>query len=403
MNKVVDETSWPIWAKNIAYPAEPEEYVEAAVERLMNAIMPYVGDVKNIRPQFKAINKIVMIDFETDEERDYYASAFQRYLENTAKIEGADNSNSKFLILVEWLKFRQAAEMCRKNFLARKMFHGVAEGYATVAAMCFKQSMAAVVKILVEKYHVHRDNIAMIWGGSADFTARAAEKKYSDAEIQQIFADMIAGKTIDSATTKAVKKQLLLSAEGLGNLSDSLRLGPQNFKQRQLEIDRFQSGKALYCLFNFKSGGVGLSLHHCDEMTTQKVRIHPKTGFCYVEDIPLIPTRPRLSYLTPTYSAIELVQGLGRAPRITSLSDTLQNLCFYRGTVEQKVAAVVGQKLKCLQKVVRAKEDWTDVIYSYGHNKKHEDVHVPDEEAIEGNDLFNLDDIGEDDDNENNT
>ena len=57
-----------------------------------------------------------------------------------------------------------------------------------------------------------------------------------------------------------------------------------------------------------------------------------------------------------------MVQGLGRAPRLTSLSVTKQTLLFYRGTVEDEIADIVSQKLRCLTKVVRQKESWSDVI-----------------------------------------
>src|SRR6185369_16354832 len=135
-----------------------------------------------------------------------------------------------------------------------------------------------------------------------------------------------------------IKQQLMYDAEGIGDLPVELDLGPQDYVKRQVEIDRFQAGSSDYCLFNFKSGGVGLSLHHSDELTTIKVRRKPHSGYAYVEDIPSIPTKPRLTYLTPTFSAIELVQGLGRAARITSLSDTRQILLFYKHTIEEKVA-----------------------------------------------------------------
>ena len=400
--RYVTEETWPLWSRMIAFPADPEEHCEAAVERLMQALDPYVVDVKNVRSQFKAVNKIVMIDFMTAEEQRYYNEAYMRYMENCSKIESSGSGNSKFLMLVEWLKFRQAAEMCRKTWLAEQMYNGVQKGFAGVAAMCFKQSMAAVVKTLVEKYKVRRNDISMIWGGSADFVSKG-NPKYSVDDIQSIMAAMVKGDTIDGRILKEVKKQLLLQAEGLGDISPDLRLGPQDYRQRQEEIDRFQGGRSLYCLFNFKSGGVGLSLHHSDDMLPdeKKVRRKDGSGYAYVEDIPSIPTRPRVCYLTPTYSAIELVQGLGRCPRITSLSDTIQNLVFYRGTIEEKVAAIVSLKLKCLSKVVRCKEDWSDVILDYSKSGDTTPApKIPDEEAIDGSDLFNLDTGGDEEDNE---
>ena len=143
----------------------------------------------------------------------------------------------------------------------------------------------------------------------------------------------------------------------------SLRLGAQDPLERQREIDRFQKGKSLYCFFTFKSGGVGLSLHHTDDLTTFKCR-RKESGYVVEEDIPLVPTRQRELFCAVTYSAIELVQGLGRCARLTSLSDTKQTVLFYRGTIEEQIAYVVSVKLKCLRKVTRGgkMDSWEDVI-----------------------------------------
>lgn len=125
-----------------------------------------------------------------------------------------------------------------------------------------------------------------------------------------------------------------------------MKLGTQNASSRQLEIDRFQTGKSKICLFTFKAGGVGLSLHHHD-------------ATCL----------PRESIIAPCYSAIELVQGLGRAPRLTSMSDTVQTLIFYKGTIEEHISAKVSQKLRCLREVVRQRESWEDMICEEVNNQ----------------------------------
>ena len=75
-----------------------------------------------------------------------------------------------------------------------------------------------------------------------------------------------------------------------------------------------------------------------------------------------MPTRQRVTLVSTTYSPVELVQGLGRVPRLTSLSDSEQLVLCYRGTVEEGVAAVVSVKLTCLKPVVQQREDWEDII-----------------------------------------
>ena len=400
MQLLINSENWKIFANRIASPSPPEDYNEAAIERLMDVIHLYCVDVKNIRPQFRALNKILMIDFESIGEREYYQQAFERYLESINKIKAAGDESvgSSFLILVEWLKFRQAAEFIRRKWIARNMYYAVQEGYAAGCACNFKATIAGIVLELHTKFKVKRSDISLIWGGDSIYTS-APEDLYTDIEIQDILTSVTQGKEVKMSVLNNVKRQLQAQNAGLGDIPAGLDLGPQNFVRRQEEIDRYQKGDSLYGLYSFKSGGIGLSLHHSDQFTQQKCRKKPN-GYSYIEDIPLIPTRPRRSFLAPTYSAIELVQGLGRFPRIFSLSDTMQTLVFYLGTIEQQVAFTVSRKLKCLSKVVRQKEDWQDLVVNSKIHDKNASV-IPDEEVIDSTDEMNNLQIDDDNEEEN--
>jgi len=394
---LVNKDNWPLVSSRLASPSDPEDYNDAACERLMEFINPWVVDVKNIRPQFKAFNKILMIDFESQAERDYYNQAYERYLEEVGKIKarGDEGAASNFAVLVEWLKFRQAAEFTRRKYLARRMYHAVQEGYSAISASNFKATIAGIVLELHKTYKVPRGAISLIWGGDRIYVGE--KEKYSLEDMQDILKRVMLGDDIPKSVLNEIKRQLQASNAGLVDIPSYLNLGPQTLAARQDEIDRFQLGNSLYCCFNFKSGGVGLSLHHSDELTKEKCR-RKDNGYVYLDDILSIPTRPRCSFLAPTYSAIELVQGLGRAPRIASLSDTMQTLVFYRGTVETSVAAVTSAKLKCLTKIVRQREDWSDLILNSHRDKQ--TVIVPDEETIDGKELFELDNIEDNDEND---
>jgi hypothetical protein len=397
----INEDNWPVFSRRIASPAAPEDFVEASVEILMDYIHPWIVDVKNVRSQFNAINRIQMIEFDNDRDREYYQSAVERYYEEVNKIQDSDSANKGFMLLVEWLKLRQAAEFVRHKYFARKMVAAVKEGYAAVCACNFKATPAATILELHNTFKVQREDISIIWGGDRAYSGDDSQK-YSMQEIEDILEKLMRNEPVEKAVTKAVRLQLQAQNAGLGQIPSYLKLGPQNFKLRQEEIDRFQSGKSKYCFFLFKSGGVGLSLHHSDQLTREKVRRNAKNGYAMVEDIPKIPTRPRATFLAPTYSAIELVQGLGRAPRIASLSDTIQTLVFYKGTIEESVARVTSSKLRCLAKVVRQKENWEDLILNNKGVESRDTAlrndKVPDEESFDGRELFEIDDIGEDED-----
>jgi len=349
---------WADFAKHIAAPAKPDEYSPPAIERLMAYLKDYVVDVKGVRSQFKAENTAELIDFQTEEERQFVAQAWARYEAIQMKIKGyaLSASQSRFLILAQFTIYRKAAELAKSDFFAKEAHEKIQQGYAVVLALGFKGTIRKVTKIMVEQYGYSRDQISLIWGGGKTGPSKKQEAKstiVNNEILQQVLRDC--GLSLDSLN--------LSDTEDYVDEEDdpALRLGTQTLKQRQVEIDRFQSGKSLLAMFTFKAGGVGLSLHHTDEQTEFKCR-RKKNGWVYVEDIPLVPTRQRYTISSTTFSAIELVQGLGRAPRLTSLSHTRQRIVFYRNTIEERVHGMVSLALRCLRKVVRTQEDWESAI-----------------------------------------
>ena len=232
-----------------------------------------------------------------------------------------------------------------------------------VIAIKHKETIAATVKYLCKTYGYTRDDFSIIWGGMGGKFSADGKVKLREKQIPQSVFNALSDN--DKELLKSLNVRLLLmdgekqvgeielsqelddrkklEAAGFRSVGSddiqNLRLGGQNAKARNEEIKRFQTGVTKICLFTFKAGGVGLSLHHCHENA-----------------------KPRETFLAPCYSAIELVQGLGRAPRLTSMSETIQTMLFYKGTIEEHIADRVSEKLKCLQEVVRQRESWEDVI-----------------------------------------
>ena len=116
-------------------------------------------------------------------------------------------------------------------------------------------------------------------------------------------------------------------------------VGGQSQSTREHQRQQFQKGEADVMLFTMRSGGVGISLHHDNEKA-----------------------RPRHIIIPPTWSAIDLVQALGRGHRITSISDTTQDVIWYKNTIEEKVCERVEAKLGCINASVGAKENWVNVF-----------------------------------------
>ena len=94
--------------------------------------------------------------------------------------------------------------------------------------------------------------------------------------------------------------------------------------KRIQNVDNFQDDKERVILVNIQAGGSGLSLHD----------INGKY--------------PRLSLLSPSYSAICMRQATGRVWRDSAKSKSVQKIVFVADTVEEKVCESVNAKLKNL-------------------------------------------------------
>ena len=93
---------------------------------------------------------------------------------------------------------------------------------------------------------------------------------------------------------------------------------------RQQSVDDFQSGKEKVILVNIASGGAGLSLHDIHGLN------------------------PRLTLISPSYSAVLMRQATGRVWRENSKSKSIQKILFVANTVEEQVCDNVREKLKNL-------------------------------------------------------
>lgn len=104
------------------------------------------------------------------------------------------------------------------------------------------------------------------------------------------------------------------------NARDSVIRGGQSPADRQRVIERFQRNEVPVVVANIQAGGVGVSLHD-------------PTG-----------NRPRLSLISPSFSAQDLRQALGRVHRAGSAA-SIQKICFAAGTCEQHTAQLCAAKL----------------------------------------------------------
>jgi superfamily II DNA or RNA helicase len=97
--------------------------------------------------------------------------------------------------------------------------------------------------------------------------------------------------------------------------------GSQTLKERTKSIDDFCSDRSRIIICNIASGSAGVSLHDT------------------------LGQFPRVSIISPTWSAQDLIQVLGRIHRAMGKSDCEQHIIFCKGTIEESVGNVIKQKI----------------------------------------------------------
>jgi superfamily II DNA or RNA helicase len=124
-------------------------------------------------------------------------------------------------------------------------------------------------------------------------------------------------------TVEAIEKQLAKNRKFDGKIARIV--GGQSDKVRQKDIDDFQSDNKRIMIANLAAGNAGVSLHD------------------------LIGNHPRGSIISPSYSAINLLQALGRIHRAEGKTTCIQKVMFADGTIEVEACKRVQCKLNNLE------------------------------------------------------
>jgi len=125
--------------------------------------------------------------------------------------------------------------------------------------------------------------------------------------------------------------------------TNCLIYGEQHDKERQQNIDNFQSNKERLIICNIKAGGVGISLH--DVYGNHK----------------------RVSLISPCWSSIDLTQALGRIHRANGKSKSLQRIIYTANTVEEKIAEKLQQKMKDISSINNGDLDLSNIAFEKKH------------------------------------
>ena len=112
-----------------------------------------------------------------------------------------------------------------------------------------------------------------------------------------------------------------------------LLTGDQDDEERRTNLDLFQSNSEHILIAQIQCGGVGVSLHD----------LHG---------------RPRVSLVSPSYSAVDLVQALGRIYRAGAKSPAVQRILVAAGTIEENVKKKVEAKINNLNALLDSDLDF---------------------------------------------
>ena len=120
--------------------------------------------------------------------------------------------------------------------------------------------------------------------------------------------------------------------ETLNTIADELDIdcvvhGAQSIEERNQNIRDFQANKKTIILLNIKAGGTGVSLHD------------------------LLGSHQRVSIISPTWSAQDFIQCLGRIHRAGGKTDAIQKVVFCEGTIEEFICETLKYKLVHLSKL----------------------------------------------------
>lgn len=226
-------------------------------QRVMEAIRKRLAD-KMIRLSLDEIPGFPECDTQVKlyNLEDRYETELQKIYDEMAAEVKQGHTNP----LVDLLRHRQRAEICKTPLLTDLCMEAVEAGQAPVVFVCFKD-------------------------------------------------------TLDIVREK-------LNAQGI---SASTVLGGQSTAVRVENIDRFQRQQTQVCLCMIQAGGVSVSLH----------AVEPEA-------------LPRIAFICPSFSAVEVTQALGRIHRAGSRHKAVQRFVLAANTVEERVYKAITKKLGCI-------------------------------------------------------
>jgi superfamily II DNA or RNA helicase len=240
----VSEVQWPGFASSIcASGFTPTDYSPRSMENLREEMTDWITRTENIKFPFKSVNSHILIEFETKEQADEYAQAYEDYIAKLREIMNDPfyEQGRMAQIFVAMMKFRQKAEFLRHKILAKLAIEFEKSGKNVIIGFAFRNTLSAT------------------------------------------------------------KNDLL--ALGINEKLISEIHGSQTREERQANLDAFQNESAHILLLMQQAGGIGLSAHHYfKNKRPRQVVLTPV--WSVIEMLQVLGRAHRINSASPTHQSI---------------------------------------------------------------------------------------------------
>ena len=348
--------TFPEFARTLTLGADPRNANAAALERwgaaLGDRFVKPPGDPQKV----KALNKVKLFEITDPINQNMMKNAMKNYLESLERTGRSIDPQGQ--VMVAFMVMARAAELATVDTWVADAIHAHQNGYAPVIAIRFVETLKELVMKLCESEYFKSKNltqkkISLIWGGNREIKLEDLLPENRAAEIAAKMGMWILDNQEEARKPKAedisiTKEEFRAFHKGIKYTSErifremtkdsfakrneklrEMKLHNQNQIERHDNVQGFLNGETEFCIYTLSSGGTGISLDHRYQHT-----------------------KPRKVMSTMTYWAEEFAQALGRCVRITTLTDTTQEIYVPEGTIlSDHMAPKLAQKLKSVDAI----------------------------------------------------
>lgn len=193
-----------------------------------------------------------------------------------------------------------------------------------IIADCYEMENA---KEIEEQYMLIEDEIQKLRSKEESSNCVLAKILYARMRIEQLkipsFIKMIK-ESMDNGNSVAVFVNFTETLKTIQKEFDAkcVIYGQQSVEDRDKSVRLFNTDKEKLIICNIRSGGVGISLHDT------------------------IGDYPRVSIISPSWSAQDILQALGRIHRANGKTPVVQKIVFCKNTVEEDICKKMSEKIK---------------------------------------------------------